>query len=167
MRCRPSWLVWLGCVLLSAAIATAQEPKRADSPGVQKRAEAQKGDSAERWQLGDQQWDFKDIAAVYEAVKGHVESRSGSGELAVWKLKLKKDLEEGAQRLQEELRGSPFKIVLLDGERTTINPDLPASITPVPARKDDTIELYVALPNSDVLRDVKHIRIQRRTDIGF
>lgn len=120
------------------------------------------------WTLGDQAWNFKDILGVYEPVKGYLEPRGNRGFLAVWKLRLVKDLETGSARMHEETRGSPFKVVLLDAERTVINPDLPAQITAVSGKMDDTIELYVALPlDSDALRDVKMIRVQRRINVGF
>jgi hypothetical protein len=163
-RCR--WLI--GAVLVSvlplAAVAQEKGRENGRSP---RPVEAQKAAEGEGWNLRGQAWDFKDIAGAYEPVKGRIEARNGSGELAVWKLKLTRDFEEGTQRFHEELRGSPFKIVLLDADRTVINQDLPATITPVPARIDDTIELYVALPSAEILRDVKTIRVQRRTDVGF
>jgi hypothetical protein len=155
-------MIMLGMPL---ALLAQQEKARESTPN--RRAEAQKGDAPENWTLSEKAWDFKDVLTAYEPVKGHLETRGERGDLAVWKLRLTKDFEEGAQRFHEELRGSPFKIVLLDADRTTINPDLPASITPVPSRMDDTIEMYVALPSAEVLRDVKHIRVQRRTDVGF
>lgn len=153
----------LTMMALSVA-ASAQQPS---SGGRGERSEAQRSSSGEAWTISGRTWDFKDIAAAYEPVRGHLEGRNGEGDLAVWKLKLTKDFEEGAQRFHDEVRGSPFKVVLLDQDRTTINPDLPATITPVPSRKDDTIELYIALPNRELLRDVKYIRVQRRTDVGF
>jgi hypothetical protein len=160
MNMRTNWIAGvlaLGLSLCAAAQQTQRQP----------RVEAQKTKAADSWTLGDQTWDFRDILAAYEPVKGHIESRNGGGDLAVWKLRLVRDLEEGAARLHEEMRGSPFKIVLFDAERIVVNPDLPATITPVPVRTDDVIELYVALPERQLLRDVKTIRIQRRTDVGF
>ena len=145
----------------------AQQEKGREDPRSPRRIEAQKGDMPENWTLGDHAWDFKDVLAAYEPVKGHIEARGERGDLAVWKLRLTKDFEEGAQRFHDDLRGSPFKIVLLDADRTAINPDLPATITPVPSRMDDTIEMYVVLPTAEILRDVKYIRVQRRTDVGF
>jgi hypothetical protein len=135
--------------------------------GAGTRVEAQKKDTAENWTLGDQAWDFKDVLTAYEPVKGYVESRGGRGQLVVWKLKLVKDFEEGAAKLHEELRGSPFKIVLLDSERTVIHSDLSAQITPLAGKLNDTIEMHVSLPDAPLLRDVKLFRVQRRTDVGF
>lgn len=148
-------------------ILLAQQEKTRDPAPAGARAEAQKSTSAEQWQLDNRSWDFKDVSAAYEPVKGSVESRGERGDLAIWKLRLTKDFEEGAQQFHTDLRGSPFKVVLLDADRTVINPDLPATITPVPSRTGDTIQMYVALPTSEILREVKYIRVQRRTDVGF
>lgn len=152
----------LGVVLIVAAIAGAQEAKQRSE-----RIEARKGENTETWTLGDRTWDFKDVLTAYAPVAGHSESREGQARLATWRLKLVKDFEEGTQRLHEEVRGSPFRIVLLDAERTIINQDLPGSITPVPARMGDTIELFVVLPSDTILKDVKFVRVQRRTGVGF
>ena len=66
------------------------------------------------------------------------------------------------------MRGSPFKIVLLDKERTVVNAGpIPAQITPVSGKSGDTIELLVGLPDAQLLKDAKTIRVQRRTDVGF
>lgn len=159
----------LAAVMCIAApcLAQAQEAPLQPRQQSRPRVEAQKKETVESWSLSEQMWDFKDILTAYEPIKGYVESRDNRGQLAVWKLKLVKDLEDGAAKLHEELRGSPFKIVLLDEERTVINSDLPANITPVAGKIDDTIEVYVALPAAEILRDVKFIRVQRRTDVGF
>ena len=47
----------------------------------------------------------------------------------MWKLRLIKPFEEGAARYHEEILGSPFKIVLLDADRTVVDSDAPAQIT--------------------------------------
>lgn len=115
----------------------------------------------------DQAWDFKDIQSAYEPVKGYLEPRGNQGTLAVWKLRLVKDFEVGAAELHEKMVGTPFKIVLLDADRTVINPDLPAKMTVLSGKMDDTIELYVALPEMPLLREVKLVRVQKRTDVGY
>lgn len=120
------------------------------------------------WSLGDQVWLFNDIAAAYEPVRGFLEERPSQGNLAVWRLRLVKEFEEGTIRLHEDMKGSPFKIVLLDKDRTVVNSDpIPVQITPVSGRMGDTIEVYIGLPDAQLLRDVKIIRVQRRTDVGF
>src|SRR5436190_15417317 len=61
-----------------------------------------------RWSLGEQAWNFDDIRAAYDPVRGYLEPRQNQGTLAVWKLRMVHDFEEGAARLHEEMRGSPF-----------------------------------------------------------
>jgi hypothetical protein len=118
--------------------------------------------------LGEQTWHFTDIQATYEPRKGSVEPRGGqAGNQAVWTLRLVKDMDPGAARLQEEMRGSPFRIVLLDAERTVINQDIVPQITPISGKAEDTIQLYVPLPDAPLLREVKYIRVERRTNVGF
>ncbi len=122
-----------------------------------------------RWSLGEQAWNFDDIRTAYDPVRGYLEPRPNQGNLAVWKLRMVKDFEEGAARFHEEMRGSPFKVVLLDADRSVINAgEVPVQIhTPVSGKMDDTIELLIGLPDDSILRNVKLIRIQRRTDVGF
>jgi len=146
-----------------AALASAQQP-----PAEPQRIEARKDVRVTvNWTLGDQAWDFKDIQTAYEPVKGYLEPRGNQGTLAVWKLRLIKDLEPGAAKLHEEIRSTPFKVVLLDADRTVIDADAPVGITTVTGKMDDTIELYVTLPEDSKLKQVKFVRVQRRTEIGF
>jgi hypothetical protein len=153
-------------VFAAAALAQQPPPPQPPPPEPPPRVEAKK-EVIVNWSLGDQAWSFKDILSAYEPVKGYLEPRPSQGTLAVWKLRLVRDFESGASTLHSETRGSPFKIVLLDAERTVINPDVHAQITPVSGRMDDTIELYVGLPDAQILKDVKIIRVERRTDVGF
>lgn len=151
--------------LASAASSIAQPPGQPPEPPARVEAKRQ---VVVNWTLGDQAWNFNDILTSYEPVKGYLEPRPNQGTLAVWKLRQVKDLEEGAARLHEEMRGSPFKVVLLDADRSVINPDLPnVQITPVSGKMDDTIELLIGLPDAPFLKEVRMIRIQRRTDVGF
>jgi hypothetical protein len=166
------------CVLVIATVlgfaapfAAAQQlpPPPAPTPEPPTRIEAKK-EIIVNWSLGDQAWIFKDVSTAYEPVKGYIQPRGDqAGFLAVWKLRLVRDIEDGAAKLHTEMRGSPFKVVLLDADRTIINPDLTtaAEITPVSGKMDDTIELYVGLPDAQALRDVKLIRLQPRTQVGF
>ena len=121
------------------------------------------------WSLGDQVWLFNDVLTAYEPVRGYMEPRPNQGNLAVWRLRLVKDFEEGTIKLHEQLRGSPFKVVLLDADRTVVQTDgdIPTQITPVSGRMGDAIELLVGLPDAQLLKQVKIIRVQRRTDVGF
>jgi hypothetical protein len=150
-------------LLAFACVAAAQQPQ----PQEPQRIEAKKNVTIS-WTLEGQSWDFRDILTAYEPVKGHLEPPRGSqGPLAVWKLRLVKDFEDGAAKLHEEIRGTPFRIVLLDADRTIIDQDHPATITVVPNKMDDTIELYVVMPDPAKLKEVKTVRVQKRTDVGF
>lgn len=157
-------------MLLPFASSSAQQPPLPPPPAPSEasvRAEARRNVII-NWSLGDQVWLFDDVLTAYEPVRGYLEERPNQGNLAVWRLRLVKDFEEGTIRFHEELRGSPFKIVLLDKERTVVNAgSVPAQITPVSGKSGDTIELLVGLPDTQILKDVKTIRVQRRTDVGF
>jgi len=150
--------------LSGAAAAMAQQEPPPTEPSA--RVEAKK-DVEVKWTLGDQAWNFKDVLTAYEPVKGYLEPRGSQGVLAVWKLRLVKDFEAGTSRLHEETRGSPFKVLLFDGEQTVIDADLPAQITTISGKMGDTIELLVGLPEAQKLKDAKMIRVQRRTNVGF
>ena len=160
-------LVLLSVMVLLVPVARllSQQPG-AQPPEPPARVEARR-EVVVNWTLGDQAWNFRDVLSAYEPVKGYLEPRPNQGNLAVWKLRLVKDMEVGAARLHEETRGSPFKVVLLDAERTVITQDLPAQITPISGKMDDTIELLVGLPDAQVLKEAKMVRVQRRTDVGF
>lgn len=154
----------LAVLVLSAFVRAvfAQQPQ----PTEAQRIEAKKQVTIS-WSMGDQAWDFRDILSAYEPVKGYLEPRGNQGPMAVWTLRLVKDFEEGAAKLHEEIRGTPFKIVLLDSDRTIIDPDHPATITVVPNKMDDTILLFVTMPDPSKLKEVRTVRVQKRTDVGF
>jgi hypothetical protein len=155
-------------LVIVAAVCMGQQPPPQPPPSV--KVEAKK-EIVVNWTMGEQSWNFRDILSSYEPVTGFMESGvdpSGSpGTLAVWRLRTVKDLEEGAVRLHEQMRGSPFKVVLLDENRIVVNPDAPAQITLPSGRAGDTIELRVGLPDTQPLKQVKSIRVERRTDVGF
>lgn len=166
---RPHLLLLTFPLLLATAPVLAQlpPPPLPQPTEPQPRTEARR-DVVINWSLGDQAWNFNDVRTAYEPVRGYLEPRPNQGTLAVWKLRMVKDFEEGAARFHEEMRGSPFKVVLLDADRTVVNQDLPyVQITPVSGKMDDTIELLVGLPDDSILKNVKLIRVQRRTDVGF
>ena len=157
-------------VLLNVAVVlVGQQQPPPPAPGSV-RVEAKK-EIVVNWSLGEQVWNFKDVLGAYEPVRGYMESgvdpAGNPGNLAVWRLRTVKDLEEGAVRLHEQMRGSPFKIVLLDEDRIIVNADAPAQITLPTGRAGDTIELRVGLPDTAPLKEVKAIRVERRTDVGF
>src|SRR5262245_23435515 len=117
-------LFWLS----AAAIAAAQQPPpqpQPPQPVEPQRIDARK-EVVVNWTMGDQGWNFNDIRATYEPVKGYLESHGNEGFVAVWKLRLVRELETGASKYHEEMLGSPFKVVLLDADRTVVDSDAPA-----------------------------------------
>src|SRR6478672_7527713 len=164
------YLLAIATLLLTASLSAQQSapPQPGGQPPESPPRMDARREVSVRWTLGDQAWNFDDIRTAYEPVRGYLEPRPNQGTLAVWKLRMVRDFEEGASRHHEEMRGSPFKVVLLDADRTVINPDVPfVQITPVSGKMDDTIELLVGLPDAQILKVVKMIRVQRRTDVGF
>jgi hypothetical protein len=157
-------IAWCGLCLTFGSLRGRLDAQQPETPGP--RVEARK-EIVINWTLGDQSWNFKEVLAAYEPIRGFIEPRGRQGTLAVWKMRLTKAFEEGTVALHEQMPGSPFKVVSLDADRTIINPDLPAQITPPSGKMDDTIELLIALPDNSELSKVKSIRIQRRTEVGF
>ncbi len=158
-----SWLAGLGVVVGQQPPQV--QPQQPAAPEAQ-RIEARK-EVIVNWTLGDQAWNFRDVLNSYEPVKGYLEPHGNEGYIAVWKLRLVRELEPGAAKHHEEMLGSPFKVVLLDGDRTVVDSDAPAQITtPVGAKADDTIELRVGL-DAQSLKNTRVIRVQRRTEVGF
>jgi hypothetical protein len=165
---------WIASVFATywsiSAGLVAQEQPPSPPPTALTRVEAKK-EVVVNWTLGDQSWSFKEVLMTYEPVRGYLEPgvdpAGRPGTLAVWKLRTAKDMEEGTVRLHEQMRGSPFKVVLLDEDRLVVNPDAPAQITLPSGRAGDTLELRVALPDAEQLKQVKAIRVERRTDVGF
>jgi hypothetical protein len=151
--------------LIVPLAASAQEQPPTAAPRVEAKKEV-----IVNWTMGAQTWDFKDVLTGYEPMKGHQEpggDETEKGTLAVWKMRHIKDLEPGAVKLHTNLPGSPFRVMFLDAERTVINQDVPARITEPSGKMEDTIELLVALPEESKLKEVKTIRVVRRTDVGF
>jgi hypothetical protein len=166
---RPVLMISAFFLLGLAAVAMAQQPppqQQPPPPAEAQRIEARR-EVIVNWTLGDQAWNFRDVLSAYEPVKGYLEPHGREGYIAVWKLRLVRELEPGAAKHHEEMLGSPFKIVLLDGDRTVVDSDAPAQITtPVGAKADDTIELRIGL-DAQSLKNTKVIRVQRRTEVGF
>jgi hypothetical protein len=177
MRLLPKTIVVIVAVSI-ATRASAQQPllpppptATSTQPQAPPRVEARK-EVTVKWMLGDQIWIFDDILSAYEPVKGWLEppgtqGLTPTGNLADWKLRLAKEFEAGSIAFHSEVRGSPFKVVLLDADRTVINDDAPAQITMPSGKIGDTIDLFVALPDASKLRDVRFIRVERRTKVGF
>ncbi|MEX2173164.1 MAG: hypothetical protein WD872_02305 [Pirellulaceae bacterium] len=133
----------------------------AQEPGATAPIEATR---QEIWTLGDQVWDFQDVATVYRPVKGAFDPQSG---VAVWTFELVKQLSAGEAGMHSVAEESPFKPVFLDAEKITLQGDALVRITEVSGTPGDRLRMTMQLPPADVLAQVKTIRIQRRTNIGF
>jgi hypothetical protein len=116
------------------------------------------------WTLGDQIWEFKDTLSVYEPVKATFDPLTRK---AVWMLELVKDLDAGTVALHQETRGTPFKPVLLNADRTVIPADAVVEITTISGKMGDTVSMTVQLPDKETLATVKLIRVELRTKVGF
>jgi hypothetical protein len=163
-RLQAAWMVMIAWLIAPLDLLAQEQP-----PAASPRVEAKK-EVIVNWTLGDQAWDFKDILTGYEPIRGHLEQGGDGNEkgmLAVWKLRQIRDAEPGAVQLHTNIPGSPFRVILLDSDRTVINQDAAARITEPSGKMDDTIMLYVALPDTPLLKEVKSVRLVKRTDIGF
>jgi hypothetical protein len=115
-------------------------------------------------ELGDQRWDFIDIFTAYLPVKGTLDSTNNT---AVWTLELVKPLVVGEALLHETIEDSPFRPVFLDEEKVVLQSDSRVQITPVAGQTGDRLRMVVELPSPEIMKDVRHIRIERRTRVGF
>ena len=119
----------------------------------------------ETWTLGEQQWDFKDVAAAYVPVKGTYNAKTG---VAEWTLEIVKELAAGEVGTHESVEGSPFKPVLLDGEKIALTGEPEVKFaTKLTGKPGDKVKIAVQLPQAEVLATARHIRIEKRTRIGF
>src|SRR5881409_3732644 len=106
-------MIFAALFWLSAAVTAAAQQPQPPQPAEPQRVEARK-EVIVNWALGDQAWNFRDVMNTYEPVKGYLEPHGNEGYIAVWKLKLVRELEAGAAKHHEEMLGSPFKVVLLN-----------------------------------------------------
>jgi hypothetical protein len=115
-------------------------------------------------ELGDQRWDFIDVFTAYRPVKG---AHNPATNMTVWTLELVKPLVTGEALLHETIDGSPFRPVFLDEEKIVLQSDAAVQITPVAGQPGDRLRMTVELPPAEIMKDVRHIRIERRTRVGF
>src|SRR5437868_2920367 len=140
--------------LILGSVALAQRP--ADAPPI---VEAKK-EVIVNWTLDNKVWIFKDIATAYEPVKGEYDPLKNE---AVWTLRLVRDFQPGEAIRHTETERTPFQPVILDADKIVIAEDLPVKITPVTGKVGDSILMVVRMPEPDILKDVKTIRVQRRS----
>src|SRR5262245_16340621 len=113
-------LVVLALPALIVPVAYAQQPQ--PEPESEPLIEAKKH---EIWTLGDQEWDFKDVATAYVPVKGNLNAKTG---VAQWTLEIVRELAPGEVAIHESTEGSPFKVVLLDQEKIVLAVEAPVHL---------------------------------------
>jgi hypothetical protein len=116
------------------------------------------------WTLGDQVWEFADIAAAYLPAKGEFNPATRE---AVWTMQIVRDLTPGEIGYQGTIAGSPFKPMFLDADKTLLTGDARVKITPISGKQGDSIRVTIRLPSDDTLAKVALIRLEKRTEIGF
>ncbi|MDX1948530.1 MAG: hypothetical protein SFU86_24300 [Pirellulaceae bacterium] len=116
------------------------------------------------WTLGGQAWEFKAIESLYSPLTGAIDPKTGA---AVWTLEITRELNSAEAAAQSSILDSPFRPVLLDGEKTVVATDARVKITPVSGKLGDRVRMTVQLPKAEVLGTVKTIRVERRTQLGF
>jgi hypothetical protein len=114
--------------------------------------------------LGDQTWDFRQLAAAYKPLKGEFDLKTGQ---AVWTLELMKDLSEGEVAVHSATQGSPFRAVLLDADKVLVSADVRIKLGGISGKAGDAVRVTFLMPAAEKLSQVKTIRIERRTQIGF
>jgi hypothetical protein len=163
----------IGFPLMAAAWAQQPEspgppppPSNSTSPAPT-RIEA-KAQVIVNWTLGNETWDFSEVMSVYEPVKGYLEIPGDKNELpkAVWTLRLAKNLDEGTVKLHEN--GPLFKVTTLDADRSRLDKaPLPMKITPISGRVGDTVTMIVAMPDPPLLNEIRFVRVEPATNVGF
>jgi len=163
--------IGIACLALFAGTLAAQEQPAQPQPATPQPplpasalpVEAKK-EVIVNWTLGDQVWDFKQVSTTYEPVKGIFDPRTRT---AIWTLRLVRDLQPGEAGLHANVKGSPFRPVLLDAEKIVLASDAQVELTPIEGKMGDTVRMLVQLPAADVLSQAKTIRVERRTNVGF
>jgi hypothetical protein len=115
----------------------------------------------EIWLLGEQRWDFRDVAATYVPVRGLLNPQTGVVE---WTLEIVREMSEGEAGLQENLEDTPFKPTFLDEDRLAVQVDTPVRITRITGKAGDRVRMTLRLPEEGT---VKAVRIGPRTKVGF
>jgi hypothetical protein len=148
--------MFLTGVVLAANAQTAKLPV----PAI----EASYDDEQMIWTLGDQVWEFGELATTYLPAKGEFNPETRE---AVWTLQIVRDLTPGEIGFQNTLAGSPFQPMLLDADKILLLSDARVTITKVSGRLGDAIRVTIRLPDEAALAKAALIRLERRTEIGF
>ena len=158
----------LSILMLAGLALLAQEPKPDPKPASEPQPEPVvlvEATRQETWTLGEQEWNFKDVATVYQPVKGALNPQTGAAE---WTLEIVKELAAGEVGIHENTEGSPFKSILLDADRIVLidEPEVRLA-SKLTGKAGDKVKIVVQLPKAEALGQAKHVRIERRTKIGF
>jgi hypothetical protein len=116
------------------------------------------------WTLGDQVWEFADVAAAYLPAKGEFNPATRE---AMWTLQIVRDMTPGEIGYQDTMAGSPFKPMFLDADKVLLVSDARVKITPISGKQGDSIRVTIRLPDEQMLAKVALIRLEKRTEIGF
>ena len=178
------WLLAMGqagAICLAASLAGAQEqpllpaqPVQPAQPVPQPQLppiEAKKHVLV-TWSMGDQFWDFHEVDSTYEPVRGELdlnrfpEFPDYHGK-SVWTLRIARDLLDGEVLMHKDVVGSPFKAVLLDADRVPVEVEMQVFFAAITGKKGDSLKVHFILPKPEIWKNVKFIRIERRTKVGF
>jgi hypothetical protein len=151
-----AWLLLAG----SCAPCVAQELEQPPLPMAAEESEP----PPTLWRLNELEWDFAEVAAVYQPVKGTFDA---STRTASWTLELVRDLLPGEAGFHTATRGTPFRPVLLDAERVVVSFDAKVALSPISGTLGDRVVMTVQLPEGAALANAARVRIERRTEVGF
>jgi hypothetical protein len=157
--------VLIGSSLLNQANQPATPPAPPAPAAMEAEVPLVEAAKQETWTLGEQQWDFKDIATAFQPVKGTYNAKTG---MAEWTLELVKELSAGEIATLGNTEGSPFKIVLFDEEKLALDDEpKPKFASRLTGQPGDKVKVAVQLPMAEALGKVRLVRVERRTKIGF
>ena len=169
-----------GAIYLAANFARAQEqpllpaqPVQPAQPAPQPQPPIEaKKHIVVTWTMAEQMWDFHDVESTYEPVRGELdlnrvpEYPDYHGK-AVWTLRIARDLLDGEVLMHKDVAGSPFKAVLLDADRVPVEVEMQVFFAAITGKKGDALKVHFILPKPEIWKNVRFIRIERRTKVGF
>jgi hypothetical protein len=115
------------------------------------------------WTLNDVEWDFKDVLSSYEPVAGALDPNFGR---ALWTFEFPRDLLPGEVILHKEMDG-PFKVTMLDADKVPLAAGMQVGLFDITGKKGDRVRAVFVLPPPEVFKNVKTVRVERRTKVGF
>lgn len=116
------------------------------------------------WILGLQQWDFSEVATVYQPVRGTYDPKTGE---VVWMLELVRDMVPGEVAIHENLVQTAFRPVFLNDDRIALLKDAPVQMSPITGKQGDRVRMTITPMKPEIMHQATLVRVERRTDIGF